>query len=239
MCIKQLLTAIIFLSAFSGTLSAQENIQATDTPQLTYLLFKFAGSSYNGRDVDSKAVSNFFLTNSECVKSITSYSKCCNGRTDFYLGNETTGGKLEFKLQTDYVANVSSVDIFAIQFTNSAGIPCEATLSFNDSDPVEITDRVDGISRSTTADYGCYTFPVDPSTPLSTIKLESSKRVRIYRMDFNLANTSSIDRIDAEQEATEEYYDLNGTKIDSNHLQPGHIYIVRRGSHASKIVVTN
>ena len=47
---------------------------------------------------------------------------------------------------------------------------------------------------------------------------------------------SSIDRIEADENTTAEYYNLQGMKVAAESLTPG-IYIVRRGDKTNKITV--
>lgn len=66
-----------------------------------------------------------------------------------------------------------------------------------------------------TTDFNIYTAPVGTD-------------------DFN--NSAGIKNIEIDKDTVAEYYNLQGQKVNGEHLTPG-IYIVRRGSKASKILV--
>ena len=47
---------------------------------------------------------------------------------------------------------------------------------------------------------------------------------------------SAVDQIDADSNAVEEMYDLNGVRVDRASAVPG-IYVVKKGSKVSKVMV--
>lgn len=209
------------------------------------VLFQFTRSgSSAGKTILDKKVSSFVNEATlENVASIVDQSKCSKGIYDFNLGTTTESGLLEFTLPENLQLCYESIDVYANQYeTSTEKYP--ASLSVNGSEYFPITHEpiVAGGYKTiqTTNKYGKYRFPLaDPDVALTTVKLESTGRIVLKQLNFNLKqNTQAIEELETDTDCTEEYYNLEGRKIEPENLRSG-VYVVRKGKSTTKIIIRN
>lgn len=228
----------------------------TDSNTDPQILFLYAGTSQSGVTIKSanKQVKSFINEGYvDAVKNIISHSGCSLGKYDFNLGpdpsKETGEGYLELTLSDDLQKAYESIDVYANQYEkkNSAtGVVTKypAELSVNDSDPYPITHEPNvegGYTKNVgSKNYGLYRYTLaDPDAILTTVKLKSTGRIVLKQLNFNLKQeTQSISDLEADENAEEEYFDLEGRKVDPDNLRSG-IYIVKKGHTMTKVIVRN
>lgn len=252
----RLIFCLIMILAYAFQAYSQCKEIETDSNTDPQILFLYAGTSQSGVTIKSanKQVKSFINEGYvDAVKKIVSHSGCSLGKYDFNLGpdpsKETGEGYLELTLSDDLQKAYESIDVYANQYEkkNSAtGVVTKypAELSVNDSDPYPITHEPNvegGYTKNVgSKNYGLYRYTLaDPDAILTTVKLKSTGRIVLKQLNFNLKQeTQSISDLETDENAEEEYFDLEGRKVDPDNLRSG-IYIVKKGHTMTKVIVRN
>lgn len=252
----RLVFCLIMLLSYAVQAYSQCKELENDSNSDPEILFLYAGTSQSGVTIKSadKQVKSFINEGYvDAVKNIISHSGCSLGKYDFNLGpdpsKEAGEGYLEFTLSDELQKSYESIDVYANQYEKknvSTGVVTKypAELSVNESDPYPITHEPNvegGYTKNVgSKNYGLYRYTLaNPDVPLTTVKLQSTGRIVLKQLNFNLKQeTQSIDALEADENAQEEYFDLDGRKVDPDNLRSG-IYIVKKGHTVTKIIVRN
>lgn len=115
------------------------------------------------------------------------------------------------------------------------------TLGTDASDTATFTNEIVAYDKARFTAWADYTVKFTVETPgtyhlgLHGQGCDAATRLSIDNIRVAAASTSGIEAIEADADAAEEYYNLQGVRIDNP--APGQIYIVNRGGKTAKVLV--
>lgn len=229
---KMIGAVVLFMVAVASSL----DVMAADP---ITIMFKRTTSSEAPKKISGTTVSSFVMEGdlgADYVRSITRQSGTFTQYSyGLMMGEKDKSAEFTIRLADAYAGYVDSIIVTASQvYPTTGGVPSgdpsEVTLSVNDSEPLSIE------TESPTARLP-FVFLCDHTQQTSQINIKSSNRVFLYtiRIVYYNGTAGITDIIGAESDASAEYYDLNGIRVDEISIQPAGVYIERRGSHSRKI----
>lgn len=225
--------AVCSLLMSAGISAADENC---DSILITFQ--RNEDGSNKSEQISGSNVASFIMTdildNTDLILSVARGSGSVFYKQKYGLrfGKEGAGAVLTIDLNPKYVSNLCAVEIKAAQYyVTSTNTPSSATLSVNDSEPIDIISP----SSSTTVPIR---FEFDPNKNVTQLKIATSNRAYLKYLTLYLSkSTSGIEDIVPDNDVEATYYDLNGNVVDIHGEIPTGIYIERRGDTSRKVLI--